>query len=327
MKVLATLLLISLAACSTTYPNQKLIGEKFPEANGKNLDQKEWVLPNDFKGEPVILLIGYKQNTQFDIDRWLIGLDMTGTKAPIFEIPTIQGMFPRMFKESIDNGMRSGIPKDLWKIVITVYKDGAKIQKFTGNENPRNARAVLLDKEGIVRYFHDEGFSVGAMNELKATLKKLQESASNSKIGKSLTANKYSNIYFSRQPHINEYKDLKDQGFALVVNLRNPSEHNEAAENEVVTKLGMKYVNIPFDSSDVLDDNFINRVTAKVKKHRKAGKILIHCSSGNRAGLWAGGHFRKDHKYSKEKSIAIAKEFGITKPEILSKLQAYLKNN
>ncbi|MFT5294627.1 MAG: hypothetical protein ACI9YH_000633, partial [Colwellia sp.] len=57
------------------------------------------------------MLVGYKQNSQFDIDRWLIGLDMTETKVDAYEIPTIQGLFPRMFSTLIDNGMRKGIPK------------------------------------------------------------------------------------------------------------------------------------------------------------------------------------------------------------------------
>ena len=61
--------------------------------------------------------------------------------------------------------MRRGIPSELWSSVITVYKDGETIQKFTGNENPNNAR-VLLIKEAKVKFFYDRGFSVSALNEL-----------------------------------------------------------------------------------------------------------------------------------------------------------------
>ena len=119
-----------------------------------------------------MLLIGYKQDSQFDIDRWLIGLDMTNTLVDVYELPTIQGMFPRMFSTMIDNGMRKGIPKELWKGVITIYKDGDAVQEFTGNENGNNARVALLDKEGLVLYFYDRGFSVQALNELKSVIDK-----------------------------------------------------------------------------------------------------------------------------------------------------------
>jgi hypothetical protein len=60
--------------------------------------------------------------------------------------------------------MREGIPKDLWREVITVYKDGDKTQKYTGNLSPKNARVMLLDAQGNVVHFYDEGFSVAALD-------------------------------------------------------------------------------------------------------------------------------------------------------------------
>jgi len=167
-KIIAfTLLALSLIGCSKTYINRNPIGEKFPTVKGQTLTEKEIELPTYFEGTSVILLLGYVQDSQFDIDRWLIGLDMTETNIKAYEIPTIQGLFPRMFKSSIDEGMRKGIPKELWGGVITVYDDGAKVQEFTGNENPNNARVLLLDSMGKVVYFHDRGFSVLALNELR----------------------------------------------------------------------------------------------------------------------------------------------------------------
>lgn len=161
-----------LAGCATRFTNQEPLGQRFPSVAGQSLEGAEYRLPGDFAGSEVLLLIGYKQNSQFDIDRWLIGLDMTGTSVDVYELPTIQGMFPRMFKTRIDDGMRAGIPKELWKGVITIYADGDVVQAFTGNEQPNNARVVLLDAQGQVIYFHDRGFSVDALNRLRARLKR-----------------------------------------------------------------------------------------------------------------------------------------------------------
>jgi len=127
-------------------------------------------IPDDFTQNFTLLLVGYKQNSQFDIDRWLIGLDMTKTQVDVYEIPTIQGLFPRMFSTVINNGMRKGIPKELWKGVVTVYNDGENIQKFTGNQKPNNARVFLLDKKGMILYFYDRGFSVNALNQVRSIL-------------------------------------------------------------------------------------------------------------------------------------------------------------
>lgn len=165
--ILITIIGFLFVGCATTYTNRSPLGEEFPEISGESLEKNEIKMPEYFEGNQVVLLLGYKQDSQFDIDRWLIGLDMTKTKVKIFELPTIQGMLPRMFSTFIDEGMRSGIPKELWGGVITVYADGAELQEFTGNENPNNARVLLLDKNGKVIYFFDRGFSVFALNELK----------------------------------------------------------------------------------------------------------------------------------------------------------------
>ncbi|MFD2177253.1 hypothetical protein [Veronia pacifica] len=161
---------IGLTACTTRYPAQSVKGKVFPSVTGQTLEKNTVSIPQDFNDDATLLLVGYVQDTQFDIDRWLIGLDMTKTQVATYEIPTIQGMFPRMFSTFIDNGMRSGIPKPLWKGVITVYQDGDKVQAFTGNDMPRNARVLLLNTAGEILYFYDDGFSVQALNELREVL-------------------------------------------------------------------------------------------------------------------------------------------------------------
>jgi len=160
-----------LSACTTQYPNQQLTGKQFPSISGESLEQNMVAIPSDFKADRTLLLIGYKQDSQFDIDRWLIGLDMAGITLPTYELPTIAGMAPRMFSTLIDSGMRKGIPKELWGGVITIYKDGEAVQKFTGNESPNNARVLLINSSGEIVYFYDRGFSVNALNKLKTTIK------------------------------------------------------------------------------------------------------------------------------------------------------------
>lgn len=167
LKLFILIIVVISTGCATTYTNRNPLGEKFPIVSGQSLTEEDHELPSFFEGSKVILLLGYKQDSQFDIDRWLIGLDMTKTETKVFELPTIQGLFPRMFSTFIDNGMRSGIPKELWGGVITIYADGSTIQEFTGNENPNNSRVMVLDKEGTIIYFYDRGFSVSALNKLR----------------------------------------------------------------------------------------------------------------------------------------------------------------
>lgn len=169
--VVATLLL---TACSTTYQNTNPVNMKFPLVSGESLEKEVVSMPIHFSGRPVVLLLGYKQNSQFDIDRWLIGLDMTKTRVDTYELPAVAGMFPQFFETQINDGMRRGIPKELWKGVITIFEDGDLIQKFTGNENPNNARVLLLDSSSKIVYFYDRGFSVAALNDLRSNLMELK---------------------------------------------------------------------------------------------------------------------------------------------------------
>jgi hypothetical protein len=100
----------------------------------------------------------------------LIGLDQTNTQVAVYEIPTIKNMFPQMFSTVFDDSMREGIPKEIWKGVITVYKDGDRVQRYTGNLKPKNARVLLINTQSEVIHFYDRGFSDDALNALREKL-------------------------------------------------------------------------------------------------------------------------------------------------------------
>ena len=155
-----------LLACQTSYPPRDPSGEVFPSVSGTSLEGREIRLPESLAGEPVLLLIGFEQDTQFDLDRWALGLWQSGATLRAIEIPTIPGLVPRVLSSRIDRGMRSGIPDEDWGSIVTVYRDADTIVRFTGNENPLPGRILLLDETGRVVFFHDEGYSTGALVRL-----------------------------------------------------------------------------------------------------------------------------------------------------------------
>lgn len=157
---------ILITGCTTTYEPRDPVGEKFPDVRAEVLTGDQVHIPGVFKDQSVLLLVGYIQDSQFDIDRWLLALKQLKTPINIAEIPAIQGVFPRMISSKINEGMKSGIPEEDWKIVFTVYNDAEKIAGFLGNTKPRNTRVALIDKDGIVRWFHDRGFSSDKAIEL-----------------------------------------------------------------------------------------------------------------------------------------------------------------
>ena len=149
-----------------------------PDVHGDDLEGNPRSFPDEIENEPAVVLVGYKQNAQFDIDRWMLGLDQMGVKAPVYELPTVVGMLPGMFASRIDNGMRSGIPKELWEAVITLYDDDAeRLARFLGNERPNNARVLLVRPDGSIAFFHDRGYSIPHLRQLAAALKVEQQGA------------------------------------------------------------------------------------------------------------------------------------------------------
>ncbi|MEM7203389.1 MAG: hypothetical protein AAF628_24210 [Planctomycetota bacterium] len=162
-------------ACSSTYPRRDPTGETFPTVRGESLAGDDVELPAIAAGQPLLLLIGYDQDAQFDIDRWLLGLTQAEVGVRMLELPTIPGMFPRMFSGTIDGGMRRGIPREDWGGVVTLYADAEPVAQFTGNADGLTGRVVLLDGEGRVRFFHDRGYSVGSLQRLSSTLHELSQ--------------------------------------------------------------------------------------------------------------------------------------------------------
>jgi len=165
---LAAFFALGTSSCSTTWPRRDPIGEVLPQVSGTSLADEVVTLPDIADGAPLLLLIGYVQEAQFDLDRWLLGLDQLGWKTRTFEVPTLPGMLPRMFGNVIDNGMRRGIPEEDWAAVVTVYAEADKLAAFTGNEGSRNGRILLLDGTGKVVFYHDRGYSVGTLKKLVA---------------------------------------------------------------------------------------------------------------------------------------------------------------
>jgi hypothetical protein len=174
--IVATLLVVALAACSEPIPNRDPTGEVFPTVAGESLAGEPVELPGALAGRPAVILIGYLQEAQFDIDRWLMGLIQAGIAVPILEVPTIPGLAPTLASGWIDDGMRSGIPEEDWAVVVTLYGSAATpVAEFTGTTNGRLTRVLLLDADGRVAWFHDRGYSASRAIELAELAARLVE--------------------------------------------------------------------------------------------------------------------------------------------------------
>ena len=70
--------LVLAAGCRGPIPDRDPVGEHLPRIRGRDLDRNTVAPPEGIAGSPTIRLVGYLQDTRFDIDRWNPGLLQAG---------------------------------------------------------------------------------------------------------------------------------------------------------------------------------------------------------------------------------------------------------
>ncbi len=117
-------------------------------------------------------------------------------------------------------------------------------------------------------------------------------------------------LYTSGQPAPGDWRVLKARGVRTVVDLRLPCELKGRDEAAEVRGAGLRYVNIPVDGGQGLTEANARALHAVLAPAH--GGVLVHCSSGNRAGaLLALEQFEFDHAGATQ-ALALGKAAGLT---------------
>jgi protein tyrosine phosphatase (PTP) superfamily phosphohydrolase (DUF442 family) len=130
-------------------------------------------------------------------------------------------------------------------------------------------------------------------------------------------------LYLSAQPDQVTLKLAIEHGVGVVINLREPNEQ-DWDENGAAASLGLTYYNLPIGRSGPgFDADILAQISKLVGKHRDT-KILMHCSSGNRAGAWFAVHLVRDHGMPVERSIEMSQLVGLTNAGMKSRVREFL---
>lgn len=84
------------------------------------------------------------------------------------------------------------------------------------------------------------------------------------------------------QPSKADLKELQENAYTTVINLRGVGEFSGFDEQSEVTALGMDYISIPISSPGDMHLENILMLDAAIKEAE--GDVFIHCASGNRVG-------------------------------------------
>jgi protein tyrosine phosphatase (PTP) superfamily phosphohydrolase (DUF442 family) len=130
-------------------------------------------------------------------------------------------------------------------------------------------------------------------------------------------------LYLSAQPDQVTLKMAIKHGVGVVINLRDPNEQ-DWDEDSAAASLGLTYYNLPISRSGPgFDTDILAQISKLVAKHRDT-KILMHCSSGNRAGAWFAVHLVRDHGMLVEQSIEMSQLVGLTNAGVQSRVREFL---
>lgn len=112
------------------------------------------------------------------------------------------------------------------------------------------------------------------------------------------------------QPTPEDLKQLADEGFKSVVNLRSPDETEALTdEQQQAEAAGLQYVSIPLKSIEA-NAELTAKVIAEVEQ--LPTPVYFHCGAGGRASAAALITFATQQKLSREAVLAKAQELGIT---------------
>ena len=109
-----------------------------------------------------------------------------------------------------------------------------------------------------------------------------------------------SEISIGAQPTANDLKQLKNEGFRSVINLRRsdePSPLNPEQEAQEVRALGMDYQHIPVSPQNLSGDE-ADKFDEAMRSLPKP--VFIHCQGGTRAGAFSLMHLGREKGWTGE---------------------------
>lgn len=120
------------------------------------------------------------------------------------------------------------------------------------------------------------------------------------------------NIYAAGQPPADSFAALAKAGIRHVINLRPPEETPGFNEAAIATQSNLAYYNIPVSgATDLTRDKvkLLDDVLSKIGNE----KVILHCSSGNRAGALMALRAAWIDGASAEQAIQVGERHGLTK--------------
>lgn len=128
-------------------------------------------------------------------------------------------------------------------------------------------------------------------------------------------------IILSGTPDGESLNELKKRGVTRVIDLRSPQE--ATGFHVTVKEAELTYHNVPFFNENGINAESIAKIEKLVAENPNT-QLLVHCASGNRAASWLAIHMNQEHGRSKDESLELAKQAGLTSPKLTEITKTYM---
>ncbi|MFY9345420.1 MAG: sulfur transferase domain-containing protein [Planctomycetota bacterium] len=133
----------------------------------------------------------------------------------------------------------------------------------------------------------------------------------------------FGDIFLASQPTPADFEHAQKNGIKTVVNMRHHAEIKDFDEPALVARLGLAYVNLPWNGPDELTDQVFDRGRELLSQAERP--LMLHCSSANRIGpIWIAWRVL-DGKVAWEQAHAEAVQIGMKTPAYTDKAKAYVE--
>jgi protein tyrosine phosphatase (PTP) superfamily phosphohydrolase (DUF442 family) len=130
------------------------------------------------------------------------------------------------------------------------------------------------------------------------------------------------NLWFAGQPDAAGLEAAKQNGVAVVVNLREADEMSWD-EAGAVEGLGMSYFSVPVSRWRPYSAQAFDRIAEIVAANSKK-QILIHCGNSNRVGSWLATQLVQREGMSVDEALTVARRAGLNREPFVQRTRDYL---
>ena len=126
---------------------------RFPSISARDLENADYVLPDDLPGTWRLVLMPFKRWQQIVVGAWIEALEPLTTAYPeltVWEVPTLSSAWTAA-RGYIDGGMRAGIPDvDVRRHTLTAYTPLNHVAKELDIPSFDEVQVFLLDAAGEI---------------------------------------------------------------------------------------------------------------------------------------------------------------------------------